>query len=96
VLHSKWVKDAVVLYIGQAGGNGSDSTLRKRLRLYMRFGQSFPVGHKGGRYIWQIKDSKNLLVCWKTCTQDAREYEASLIQDFQFHYGKLPFANCIR
>ncbi len=94
VLESKWVNDTVVIYIGQAGGNGSSSTLRKRIWQYIRFGHGVPIGHYGGRYLWQLKDSGNLLICWKpSLCQDSRELEARLIQDFKFQYGKLPFAN---
>jgi hypothetical protein len=94
VLASNWIKNTVVIYIGQAGGNGSEATLRKRLRQYLRFGQGAAVGHWGGRYIWQIKDSKNLVVCWKPClTEDPRATEVNLIQNFRQLYGKMPFAN---
>lgn len=96
VLLSKWVKETVVIYIGQAGGNGSGATLKKRIHQYVRFGQGVPVGHWGGRYIWQLKNSNNLLVCWKpVLTQDPRNFEAKLIQDFLVQYGKMPFANLV-
>src|SRR5665648_398205 len=38
-LMQNWVKDTVVVYIGKAGGSGSSTTLSKRLRMYLRFGQ---------------------------------------------------------
>lgn len=94
VLNANWVNDTIVVYIGKAGGSGTDATLKKRLRLYLRFGQQKPVGHWGGRLIWQIMNSKNLLVCWKPLiSEEPRDVESRLIQEFISHYGKLPFAN---
>ena len=59
----------------------------------MRFGQGKDVGHKGGRYIWQIPNSENLVVCWKPTQEDSRTVEAELIQQFVAEFGKRPFAN---
>lgn len=53
-LKANWVDDCYVLYIGQAGGNGSAATLKKRLKQYLDFGKGKPVGHYGGRLIWQL------------------------------------------
>jgi siroheme synthase-like protein len=93
-LKSKWVEDALVLYIGEAGGPSNKATLRSRLKLYMQFGQGKPVGHRGGRYIWQLRDSCDLLVCWKpTPNAVPREVEKGLIREFKAVYKKLPFAN---
>jgi hypothetical protein len=93
VLESKWVDDAVVLYIGKAGPD-ENRTLKTRLNEYMQFGQGTPIGHSGGRFIWQLGGSGNLLVCWKpTPNTDPRTVEKDLIQQFQAVYKKLPFAN---
>ena len=59
-LGTNWVKNTCVVYIGKAG-----TTLRKRLNQYLKFGNGQNIGHWGGRYIWQIKNSGNLLLCWK-------------------------------
>ena len=93
-LASKWVGHATVLYIGKAGGPGKVATLRSRLRQYMQFGQGKAIGHWGGRYIWQLRGSCDLLVRWKL-TPDAvpRDVERELIRDFEAIYKKLPFAN---
>jgi hypothetical protein len=91
-LQSKWVEKALVLNIGKAGpGN---ATLRSRLKQYMCFGQGQNVGHQGGRYIWQLSNACDLLLCWRV-TPDAvpRTVEKTLIEKFQAAYGKLPFAN---
>ena len=94
-LEANWVEGTPVVYIGKAGGAGSSATLQKRLSQYLRFGQGANVGHWGGRYIWQLSDSRDLIVCWKTLTSDEpREVERQMIADFKAaHGGKRPFAN---
>lgn len=100
LLKAKWVYDTVVLYIGKAGVVCSSSsalqTLKKRISVYMKFGMGLPAAHYGGRYIWQLKGYKNLIVCWKVLLKnqsDPREYEKKLLDNFYSSYGKLPFAN---
>ncbi len=99
VLRANWVNDTCVIYIGQAGGikNGKQpqSTLRSRLKEYLRFGQGKPVGHQGGCYIWQLKDAANLLFCWMPLPEDdPRTVESSFISSFKKCYGgHRPFAN---
>ena len=94
-LQANWVEDTNILYIGKAGGFGSTSTLQKRLGQYLRFGQGACVGHWGGRYIWQLADSRELIVCWKVLSSEApRQIEQQMIADFkEAHNGKRPFAN---
>lgn len=86
-LQANWVDGTPVVYIGKA------TSLKSRLSQYMRFGQGANVGHFGGRYIWQIPGSENLLVCWKPTDSDPRTVEAELIQQFVSEFGKRPFAN---
>lgn len=99
-LESSWVEDSSIMYFGKTGktgGAGKNATLRKRLGDYMKFGQGRSVGHKGGRYVWQLADAKDLLVCWKTldvAVAEPREVERQLISDFKAeHGGRRPFAN---
>ena len=90
-LESKWVDHARILYIGKASGS-----LRGRIRAYMNFGQGKAANHHGGRHIWQLEDSRELLVCWKFVPGPGRseELETDMISDFaDRHEGKLPFAN---
>ena len=96
-LEDNWVEKTSVVYIGKAGGTGSSATLNKRLGQYIRFGQGANVGHWGGRYIWQLADSRELVVCWKALTIDEpREMEQKMIEDFKAtHKGKRPFANLV-
>ena len=102
-LKKNWIEGEQVLYIGKAGGKKKDdaesvskATLQSRIRQYMRFGQGEAVGHWGGRLIWQLKDAKDLIVCWKVLGKDEepREVEKNIIQEFKKgHGGKRPFAN---
>ncbi len=92
-LRSNWVDGAKVLYIGKAGG-GPRGSLRTRVRALVRFGQGRRVGHWGGRYLWQLKSSGDLRVCWMTTPEEnPREVEHRLIQMFKEKYGQRPFAN---
>jgi len=94
VLEANWVRDEPVVYIGKAdlGATGRRG-LRKRLDEYRRHGAGEPVGHTGGRYIWQLADSSELLVGWRE-EPDALALEQSMIQSFKaMHGGKRPFAN---
>ena len=101
-LKSNWVDGTCVVYIGKAGGvdakgKKSNSKLQKRISDYLDFGSGEPVGHWGGRLIWQIKDSKDLLFCWKAIQEQEGnpvEIEKEFIADFKRQYGgKRPFAN---
>ena len=90
-LQENWVEDALILNIGKVGPR--KATLKSRLWQYLRFGQGEAVGHWGGRYIWQLTQSCNLLVCWKITPVDPRKVEKALIEEFKTAHGKLPFAN---
>jgi len=96
VLEEKWVENSLFLYFGKAGGKGR-ATLRSRIEQYVRFGNGKPVAHWGGRYIWQMKDSQDLIICWKP-TLDAvpRDIEKALISEFEKIHRRLPFANLRR
>lgn len=95
-LETNWVPGAKVIYIGKAGDSGS-SCLRQRIKQYLDFGQGKPVGHHGGRCIWQIESSNEFLVCWKKVEkQMPRDVERELIDEFTDKFGRLPFANLIR
>ncbi len=89
-LENNWVEGTQILYIGKA------TSLHDRLKQYMEFGQGKPVGHWGGRFIWQLEDAKDLMVCWHTypTEEDAGNTESSLIKKFKMeHNGMRPFAN---
>ncbi len=93
-LGQEWVEGALVLYVGQAGSN-SQGTLRRRIGDLIRFGSGAAVGHRGGRLVWQLRGSGDLVVCWQTVQHDdPRSVESELIRAFKsFHDGRRPFAN---
>jgi hypothetical protein len=100
ILENNWIEGAIVIYIGQAGSkpnkDWSKTTLRKRLSLYMRYGQGKGVAHEGGRNIWQIENNQNLVLCWKSLPgmiEKPKDVESNLIREFKNYYGDLPFAN---
>lgn len=93
-LKSNWITNVNVIYIGKAGGSDSDATLRSRLKQYFGFGQGKNIGHYGGRFIWQLKNSSDLILCWKELpNEESRTVEAALIRDFVAIHKQRPFAN---
>jgi hypothetical protein len=94
-LQAAWVPTAHVLNVGKAAlGASRRRGLKKRLGEYRRYGEGESIGHAGGRYIWQLKDSSNLLVAWlQTPGRDPKLVEDQFIADFAQQYGKRPFAN---
>lgn len=98
MLESNWIPGVEVLYIGKAEWNeGSRRGLKKRLDEYRRHGQGEPIGHWGGRYIWQLEDCYDLIVAWKEAsTNGAEEVESALLSSFIEKFGALPFANLKR
>ena len=79
-----------IVYIGKG------KSLKTRLSSYLRFGEGKFATHWGGRYIWQLKDSRELIVCWKTMNEDPRVVEEKMIAKFkEEHGGRRPFANLI-
>jgi hypothetical protein len=90
VLEQKWIDGSQLVYVGK-GAN-----LRIRIRDYMHFGEGKPRSHHGGRYIWQLADSPDLVVGWRVCQGRCchRTEENKLLRSFMKIYdGRLPFAN---
>jgi hypothetical protein len=90
-LEANWVSGASVVYIGKA----NHGRLRRRLEEFVRFGRGRPIGHRGGRLIWQLADAEDLLVTWRIMPLDAEPLreETRLRNLFRSAYGKPPFAN---
>ena len=94
VLNARWVEGAVVLYIGRARGPGVRSLLQQRIKRYIRFGQGRVVAHYGGRFIWQLRDHRVLLLAWMpTPDEDPAVVETALQAAFVAKHGRPPFAN---
>lgn len=97
-LRANWVSNSEVLYIGKAswGGTGRRG-IRKRLEEYRQFGLGAKVRHSGGRLIWQLADSADVLLCWKPVDEslDPRVVEKEMLSDFRRQFGSLPFANLV-
>jgi hypothetical protein len=88
-LESNWVDDTDIVYIGK-----TDRTLAKRITEFARFGNSEPVGHWGGRLIWQLPEPSQLMIGWKALqSATAISTETELLTEFHAAFGKLPFAN---
>ncbi len=86
-LVEKWVEGAEVLYIGKG------TQLRRRIRQLIRHSQGLVVTHTGGEIVWQLRNSGQLLVCWRPYP-DPRRAERTHIQEFRrANQGRLPFAN---
>jgi hypothetical protein len=89
LLAAKQIDGCATLYIGRA------SNLHRRLAQFARFGRGEPVGHWGGRYLWQLADHHQLRVAWRV-EDDPVRAEADLLDDFEASYGQLPYANLVR
>lgn len=91
-LEANWLEGAPIIYIG-CGAN-----LRRRIAALAQFGAGKPVGHWGGRYIWQLDGSEELLVAWlEIPDQSPRAAELEALDWFRrIHDGFPPFANIAR
>jgi hypothetical protein len=86
-LVANWI-DAEVVYIGKA------DQLRRRIRQFADFGAGKPIGHWGGRLIWQLAEPDQLRIAWKeTPDRVPVEVEAEILGMFRREHGKPPFAN---
>ena len=92
-LRAKWIPGVQLLYVGKATpGPTGRSGLRKRLTLLLDYGAGKPVGHQGGRYLWQVEGSDDYLVAWRPSSDPTVE-ENALLDEFLAAHGAYPFAN---
>jgi transcriptional regulator with XRE-family HTH domain len=91
-LESRWVENCGVPYIGK--GN----KLSRRLQEFVKFGGGAAIGHWGGRLVWQLAHSDDLIIAWRPSAPgvSAREQESELIAAFEEVFGCLPLANLTR
>lgn len=87
-LENNWVSGTEIVYIGKA------TSLKKRLGQLIKFGNGQAIGHWGGRLLWQLKGSSELVICWlPTPNQVPENVESELIAEFKSIHGKRPFTN---
>lgn len=93
-LEKLWVPGAQILYFARARGPGVRRLLKQRVKRYLRFGHGRHVSHWGGRAVWQLRDHGSLRVAWKAMPRDdPSRFEGEYQDNFERHYGALPFAN---
>lgn len=80
-----------LLYIGMAS-NSKTGGLRRRITQFVRYGYKESNNHIGGRAIWQLENSKKLLIEIITCN-NAKEIEKEEIKKYKREHGEYPFAN---
>lgn len=86
-LRERWLTDAPVVYIGKAEGKVG---LHRRVGAFSRQA----TNHSGGRSLWQLEKSQDLLVAWlETPGESALAVEQRYLQAFKAEYGSYPFAN---
>ncbi|MCW2134265.1 virulence RhuM family protein [Arthrobacter sp. VKM Ac-2550] len=87
-----------LLYIGKAdAGSKGNRGLRARINEFVRFGNGEPVGHWGGRYLWQLVNPQELVLAWLPIDSGpASSLESAMLEEFYNLYGQLPFANLRR
>jgi hypothetical protein len=95
-LEARWVKRARVVYIGMTG-DGPSAGLRTRIRALVRYGTGHNIGHAGGRALWQLPSSGDLVVCWRPTKNGAEAVseERRLLNAFRDQHKRLPLANAI-
>lgn len=98
ILSARLMPATETLYIGKAdAGSTGKRGLRKRIHELARFGRGEPVGHWGGRYLWQLSNSPKLLVAWLPVQgRPASSIEDAFLDEFFTLHGQLPFANLRR
>lgn len=98
VLRSRLGLASETLYLGKADvGVKGTRGLRKRIGEFTCFGRGEPVGHWGGRYIWQLSNSQNLRIAWLPVSdRSAAAVESELLKEFFDAHAQLPFANLRR
>jgi hypothetical protein len=95
LLERAWPDGAHCVYIGKAGaGADGDRGLQRRIREFRRYGDGQPVGHQGGRRIWQLADADDFVIAWKeTPDEEPEDVESALLHAFVAEYGVLPIGN---
>jgi len=94
-LQEKWVFGVEVLYIGKAGTDTKQRTLRRRISDIVRHSQGKTTKkgpHRGGELLWQLIGYQDFEVGYLPTDQPEKE-ENRIIGFFLSKTDKLPFAN---
>jgi hypothetical protein len=87
-LEAAWPDGAQCVYIGKA------DNLRRRIKQLRQYGDGRPVGHQGGRRIWQLADADDYVLSWlPTPEADPEAVEGDLIRAFMAEHGRKPIGN---
>ena len=87
-LESAWPEGAHCVYIGKA------ERLRRRIKQFRQYGDGQPVGHQGGRRIWQLADADQFIVAWLTTPgRNPEMVEGELLRAFVAKHGTRPIGN---
>ena len=94
-LEDAWPDSAHCVYLGKAGSGRSGARgLRQRIKEFRQYGNGRPVGHQGGRRVWQLADADDYVLAWRpTPGRDPEATEAELINGFMAEHGKRPIGN---
>lgn len=87
-VEARWNERSRILYLG-----ATIRTLKTRLCELLDFGSGQAVGHWGGRIMWQVAGSEELLVGWNTATRDPHGIKAELLLEHEQEAQRMPFAN---
>lgn len=82
-LAQRWVSSATVVYMGMATKT-ERTDLRERVRKLVRYGTGHRIGHEGGRALWQLPNSRSLLIAWQRspdADQASREERRLIVED---------------
>ena len=74
------------IYIGKA------TNLRQRISHMIRYGMGENIPHRGGRAVWQIMNSRELLFGWCPC-ENPRGVEHEMLVAYRLAYNVYPMAN---
>ena len=90
-LRNRWVPDSSVLYLGAAGPDHRDHSLRDAIsRLdWPSIHQTSALTHHG-QLIWYLRGSQELEAAW--CTEPSLSLEEALAAFAESH-GRVPFGN---
>lgn len=95
----RWVEGVQTLYFGKGPlrspkPNGKRDGLANRIEELRAHGLERGSNHYGGKLLWQLADSEDLLLGWKPVKEGTSgQVESGLILGFKRLIGQQPYAN---